>query len=78
MEGMPELAEDVLGVPVRRGIPSGVGGLVDVVRNPRFATGVGLVQWGQLEGRSAFIPSPQERIYSRIFKRMRSWIRAAV
>lgn len=46
LEGMPELAEEVLGVPVRRGIPKGIGGLVDVVRNPMHATGVGLVLHG--------------------------------
>ena len=34
LEGMPELAEEVLGMPVRRGSPMGVGGLVDVVRTP--------------------------------------------
>ena len=34
LEGMPELAEEVLGMPVRRGAPMGVGGLVDVVRSP--------------------------------------------
>jgi cell division protein FtsA len=78
MDGMPELAEDVLGVPVRRGVPNGIGGLVDVVRNPRFATGVGLVQWAQSLGKSAFVPVPQQPMYSKIFKRMRSWIRAAV
>jgi cell division protein FtsA len=43
---MPELAEEVLGMPVRRGSPMGVGGLVDVVRTPQYATGVGLVQYG--------------------------------
>ncbi|MGM0556249.1 MAG: cell division protein FtsA [Myxococcota bacterium] len=43
LEDMPELAEEVLALPVRRGNPKGVGGLVDVVRNPKFATGVGLV-----------------------------------
>jgi cell division protein FtsA len=46
MEGMPDLAEEILGLPVRRGTPRGIGGLVDVVRNPAFATGVGLVLYG--------------------------------
>jgi cell division protein FtsA len=79
MEGMPELAEEVLGVPVRRGVPTGVGGLVDVVRNPRFATGVGLVLFGAQQGPQSFHRDTRdEGIYSRIFKRMRSWIRAAV
>ena len=34
LDGMPELAEQVLGLPVRRGMPTGVGGLIDVVRSP--------------------------------------------
>ncbi len=46
LEHMPALAEDVLGMPVRRGVPRDVGGLVDVVRNPKYATGVGLVMHG--------------------------------
>ncbi len=46
LEGMDDLAEEVLGMPVRRGTPIDVGGLVDVVRSPVFATGAGLVLWG--------------------------------
>jgi cell division protein FtsA len=46
LEGMPELGEELLALPVRRGIPRGIGGLVDVVRSPKFATSVGLVQHG--------------------------------
>lgn len=46
LDGMPELAESVLGLPVRRGMPTGVGGLADVVRSPSYATAVGLVKYG--------------------------------
>lgn len=46
LEGMPEIAEEILGLPVRRGFPHGIGGLVDVVRSPKFATSVGLVLRG--------------------------------
>ncbi|MFW5875221.1 MAG: cell division protein FtsA [Myxococcota bacterium] len=46
LDGMPELAEGVLGLPVRRAAPTGVGGLVDVVRSPAYSTGVGLVKYG--------------------------------
>lgn len=46
LEGMDDLAEEVLGMPVRRGNPIGVGGLRDVVRSPVFSTGAGLVLWG--------------------------------
>jgi len=46
MEGMPEMAEEIVCLPVRRGSPRGIGGLVDVVRSPKFATSVGLVLHG--------------------------------
>ena len=46
MEGIPELAEQVLGLPARRGLPRGIGGLTDVVRSPMYSTGVGLVRFG--------------------------------
>ena len=46
MEGLPELAERVLGQPVRRGAPSIVSGLVDPATGPMYATGVGLAQHG--------------------------------
>ena len=43
LEGLPELAEQVFHLPVRRGVPLHVGGLVDVVSSPMYATGVGLI-----------------------------------
>lgn len=46
LDGMPELAEQIIGLPVRRGVPMGIGGLIDVVRSPSYATGVGLVRYG--------------------------------
>ena len=46
LEGVPELAEQVFHLPVRRGVPLQVGGLVDVVSSPMYATGVGLILYG--------------------------------
>jgi cell division protein FtsA len=46
LEGVPELAEQVFHLPVRLGVPLQVGGLVDVVSSPLYATGVGLVLYG--------------------------------
>src|SRR6187549_2943721 len=42
LEGMPEIAEQIFDLPVRRGLPVGVGGLADHVSSPVFATPVGL------------------------------------
>lgn len=46
MEGVAELAEEIFHAPVRIGTPQGAEGASDIIRNPIFATGVGLVQYG--------------------------------
>src|SRR5713101_6315386 len=46
MQGVPELAEQVFDLPVRRGLPTGIGGLHDVVQSPIHSTGVGLALYG--------------------------------
>lgn len=43
LEGIVELAEGVFNLPTRRGDPIGISGLADVVRNPIYATAVGLI-----------------------------------
>lgn len=45
LEGMPELAEMIFEMPVKRGYPSGMGGMRDIVNSPKFATGVGLLKY---------------------------------
>src|SRR6186997_1363415 len=42
LEGMPEIAEQIFDLPVRRGTPIGVGGLADHISSPVFATPVGI------------------------------------
>ncbi|TXS96326.1 cell division protein FtsA [Parahaliea maris] len=46
MEGVVELAEEIFHMPVRVGYPQAVKGLNDIVRNPIYSTGVGLLQYG--------------------------------
>jgi cell division protein FtsA len=43
LDGMPEIAEQIFDLPIRRGCPSDVGGMTDHVASPTYATGVGLV-----------------------------------
>lgn len=73
MEGMVELAEEVLGLPARIGQPESVGGLVDVVRNPKYSTGVGLVVYGMnhrpLGRHTRAVKNP----FSKIWGRTREW-----
>jgi cell division protein FtsA len=46
LEGVVEIAEGIFDGPVRRGVPSGVGGLVDVVSRPEWATATGVLLYG--------------------------------
>ena len=75
MEGIGEIAEQVLGLPTRRGLPMRIGGLVDVVRSPSFSTGVGLVMFGAGQGRivqprqlsaEQHSPGVMKRVWSRL------------
>jgi cell division protein FtsA len=72
MEGAIELAEEVFNMPVRLGAPQYVAGLVDVVRNPIYATGVGLLMFGNESMRSAL---NRGRIDSstNLWERMKNW-----
>jgi len=46
MEGAVELAEEIFHMPVRLGVPQGVSGLLDIVKNPIYSTAVGLLMFG--------------------------------
>jgi cell division protein FtsA len=76
LAGMPELAEEIFEAPVRRGSPTQIGGLQDVVRSPMYATGVGLVVFGhaqrQPRGHSRF-RIRDDSIFGRVKQRMRDW-----
>lgn len=76
LEGMVELAEQIFNLPVRRGVPQNIGGLVDVVNSPVYATGVGLVIYGSrhLENVTHF-PSTQsdDNLFRKVSRRMKEW-----
>lgn len=74
LPGMVEVAEEVIGLPVRLGVPQGVGGLVDVVRSPMYATGVGLVMYGAQQADQRYFRARDENIYSKVKKRMGAWL----
>lgn len=74
MAGVPELAEQLFDLPVRLGIPSGVGGLKEVVSSPMHATGVGLVLYGAAHlNQHRFSRSSEQSLVDKIIKRMRQW-----
>jgi cell division protein FtsA len=74
MEGVPELAEQIFDMPVRRGIPRGVGGLTDVISSPMYATGVGLGIYGAAHrDRRKFRQVTDRNIFDKVVARMKEW-----
>ena len=73
MEGVIELAEEVFHVPVRLGLPGNVAGLVDVVRNPIFATGVGLLLYGSQQQKVGRRDPDGDWAVKSLWQRMKNW-----
>ncbi|RKY02704.1 MAG: hypothetical protein DRP54_01255 [Spirochaetes bacterium] len=61
-------------MPVRVGRPQGVGGLVDEVASPEFATGVGLLLYGMNSRPESFMENRGPGLFSNIKKRMVDWL----
>ena len=74
MPGMRELGEEVFQLHIRIGAPTGIGGLVDVVDNPMYATGTGLIQYGMKSHKTGTIHELAGRhLFDKIFSRMKHW-----
>jgi cell division protein FtsA len=72
MRGMVELGEEIFHMPVRVGIPRYTGSLAEVVRNPRYATAVGLLLEGVSQVQQGHI-SRQSGSFRAVLARMREW-----
>ena len=70
MEGVVELAEEIFHMPVRLGLPQHVSGLADVVKNPIYSTGVGLLLFGRKQMQEGFSAL---RGSDGMWERMKSW-----
>ena len=73
MEGLVDLAEEVFHMPVRLGMPQSITGLVDVVRNPIYATGVGLLLYGHQHHGESRKEHAGEWGAKSLWSRMRGW-----
>ncbi|MFN9210207.1 MAG: cell division protein FtsA [Betaproteobacteria bacterium] len=74
LTGAVELAEDVFLKPVRVGWPRYEGKLADVVRNPRFATVMGLLVEAHAQRTRGQRMAAQTGSFSRTLKRMKEWV----
>jgi cell division protein FtsA len=74
MDGVVEVAEEVMGLPARLGVPRDVGGLVDVVSSPAYASALGLVKYGfENVTRPALAARSEEGVIHRMLQRMKRW-----
>ena len=73
MKGMVELGEEIFHMPVRMGLPRYVGGLSEVVSNPRYATAVGLVLMGKQQLERHISGQMESSSFGRMMEKMKSW-----
>jgi cell division protein FtsA len=73
MEGMVELGEDIFLKPVRVGVPDYQGSLADVVRSPRFATAMGLLEEARVQRLRGRRAAQQHSGLRDVLQRMKEW-----
>lgn len=74
LDGLEEIAEEIFDLPVRRGDPSGIGGLVDRVSTPDYATSVGLILYGYNQLKEKGISKDRKKGFWAKFK---DWLKEA-
>jgi cell division protein FtsA len=75
MPGMVELGEEVFHMPVRLGLPHYLGGLSEVVRNPRYSTAVGLLLHGLQQRKRRDMVKMTTGSFKQVLERMKSWFK---
>ena len=73
LEGMVELGEEIFHMPVRLGLPRYVGGLAEVVKTPRFATGIGLLLYGLERHRRNEVARMNSGSFNDVLAKMKTW-----
>ena len=73
MEGVVELAEEIFHMPVRIGTPANIKGLSDVVNNPIYSTGVGLLHFGAQAQRKQSRGSSTKGPTQSLFSKFKAW-----
>lgn len=77
LHGALELAEEVFDMPVRLGVPQHIKGLADIIHNPIYATGVGLLMYGVKEqGNDLMGGQLVKDNFANVWQRMRHWFQS--
>ena len=74
LQGAVEMAERCFGLPVRLGVPAQVGGLVDIIDDPIYSAGVGLVLHGMKRQERGFFRMRDDKILLKVKHRMSDWL----
>jgi cell division protein FtsA len=74
LPGAIEMAEEVLAMPVRLGVPMHVQGLVDVISSPIYATGVGLVLYGMKRQERGYVRLRDKTVLGKVRHRVSDWL----
>jgi len=78
MEGVVELAEEIFHMPVRIGTPVNIKGLSDVVNNPIYSTGVGLLHFGAQAQRRQSQGDSSKGPKQSWLNKMKAWIQGGM
>jgi cell division protein FtsA len=79
LPGITEMAEQIFNTPARVGYPQGIGGLVEVVNKPMYATAVGLVIHGSKHSKKAKkFRIRDTNIFNRVMSRMKKWFKDVI
>jgi cell division protein FtsA len=76
MQGMVELGEEIFHMPVRMGVPRNIGGLSDVVKTPRYATGVGLLLYGLEQHKRDEVSRVNSGSFGDVLANMKTWFQS--
>ncbi len=79
LSGMTEIAEQIFNVPCRIGYPDKIGGLVEVVNKPMYATAVGLVLYGAKQNsNNKKFRIRDTNIFAKVVERMKKWFKDVI
>lgn len=75
IDGLIQLAEEIFHMPARLGAPGHVSGLSEMARGPIYATGVGLLLFGQKQNREGLMQTHLNEGMQGVWERMKSWFK---
>jgi len=75
LDGLRDLATQYLGMPVRIGVPRGLGGMVARIASPAFSTATGLLLWGVRYGSQNSMRYDEGNSWIDMYHRFVEWLK---